>query len=109
MLGKVARARAETVQRHPERRSIGRSEHAGPKGRQRELAIMADRPGVRENERGRGSPARVPSMMLAPSVQEWGTSMSTDDDMPSADQVEAAEAGRPTHPQEPHAGGIAGR
>jgi VIT1/CCC1 family predicted Fe2+/Mn2+ transporter len=48
-------------------------------------------------------------MMLAPSAQEWGTSMSTDDDMPSADQVEAAEAGRATHPQEPHAGGIAGR
>jgi vacuolar iron transporter family protein len=47
--------------------------------------------------------------MLAPSAQEWGTSMSTDDDIPSADQVEAAEAGRPTHPQEPHAGGIARR
>ena len=29
--------------------------------------------------------------------------------MPSAAQVEAAESGRATHPQEPHAGGIAGR
>jgi VIT1/CCC1 family predicted Fe2+/Mn2+ transporter len=35
--------------------------------------------------------------------------MSGDDDMPSAAQVEAAEGGRPTHPREPHTGGIAGR
>jgi vacuolar iron transporter family protein len=35
--------------------------------------------------------------------------MSTDDSMPSAAQVEAAEGGRATHPQEPHAGGLAGR
>src|SRR6476469_8203623 len=35
--------------------------------------------------------------------------MSTDDDMPSAAQVQAAESGRATHPQEPHSGGTAGR
>ena len=35
--------------------------------------------------------------------------MSADDDMPSAAQVQAAESGRATHPQEPHGGGIAGR
>src|SRR5438132_2753668 len=35
--------------------------------------------------------------------------MSTDDGMPSAAQVEAAEGGRATHPREPHAGGLAGR
>ena len=35
--------------------------------------------------------------------------MSADDGMPSADQVEAAEAGQATHPREPHTGGIAGR
>ena len=35
--------------------------------------------------------------------------MSADDDMPSAAQVEAAEAGRATHAREPHAGGLAGR
>ena len=35
--------------------------------------------------------------------------MSTDDGMPSADQVEAAEGGQATHPREPHVGGIAGR
>jgi vacuolar iron transporter family protein len=35
--------------------------------------------------------------------------MSTDDGLPSAAQVEAAEAGEPTHPREPHAGGLAGR
>jgi vacuolar iron transporter family protein len=35
--------------------------------------------------------------------------MSTDDDLPSAAQVEAAEGGRATHPREPHGGGIAGR
>src|SRR5271166_3269967 len=35
--------------------------------------------------------------------------MSADDDMPSAAQVQAAESGRPTHPQEPHSGGTAGR
>ena len=37
--------------------------------------------------------------------------MSDDDDdvMPSAAQVEAAEGGRPTHAQEPHSGGTAGR
>src|SRR6202161_3209292 len=35
--------------------------------------------------------------------------MSTDNGMPSAAQVEAAEGGQATDPQEPHAGGIAGR
>src|ERR1700749_129687 len=35
--------------------------------------------------------------------------MSSERDLPSAAQVEAAEEGRPTHPGEPHAGGIAGR
>ena len=35
--------------------------------------------------------------------------MSADDDMPSAAQVQAAESGRATHPQEPHSGGTAGR
>jgi VIT1/CCC1 family predicted Fe2+/Mn2+ transporter len=35
--------------------------------------------------------------------------MTADDDMPSAAQVEAAESGQPTHPREPHSGGIAGR
>ena len=35
--------------------------------------------------------------------------MSADDGVPSADQVEAAESGRATHPREPHAGGLAGR
>ncbi len=35
--------------------------------------------------------------------------MSTDDDTPSDAQVRAAAEGRPTHPQEPHAGGTAGR
>ena len=35
--------------------------------------------------------------------------MSTDDAMPSAAQVEAAESGQPTHPREPHSGGTAGR
>src|SRR5438105_3263131 len=35
--------------------------------------------------------------------------MSTDDDMPSAAQVQAAQSGRATHPQEPHSGGTAGR
>src|ERR1700751_4268251 len=35
--------------------------------------------------------------------------MSADDGMPSAAQVEAAEAGRATHPREPHSGGLAGR
>src|SRR5579863_6761839 len=35
--------------------------------------------------------------------------MGADDPVPSAAQVEAAGAGRPTHPREPHAGGIAGR
>jgi vacuolar iron transporter family protein len=35
--------------------------------------------------------------------------MSSDDVMPSAAQVEAAEAGRATHPGEPHSGGTAGR
>src|SRR6516165_4518168 len=58
---------------------------------------------------GRESPARVLSKRLAPSAQEWGANMSADDGMPSADQVEAAEAGQTTHPQEPHAGSIAGR
>jgi VIT1/CCC1 family predicted Fe2+/Mn2+ transporter len=32
-----------------------------------------------------------------------------DDGLPSADQAAAAGAGKPTHPGEPHAGGIAGR
>src|SRR6185295_14181369 len=35
--------------------------------------------------------------------------MSADDDMPSAAQVQAAESGQATHPQEPHSGGTAGR
>src|SRR6201989_311180 len=35
--------------------------------------------------------------------------MSADDEMPSAAQVQAAESGRPTHPQEAHSGGTAGR
>jgi vacuolar iron transporter family protein len=35
--------------------------------------------------------------------------MSSEHDLPSAAQVEAAEEGRATHPGEPHAGGIAGR
>jgi VIT1/CCC1 family predicted Fe2+/Mn2+ transporter len=35
--------------------------------------------------------------------------MSADSSRPTAAQVEAAEAGRATHPQEPHAGGIAAR
>src|SRR6266436_446821 len=35
--------------------------------------------------------------------------MSSDDAMPSAAQVEAAESGRATHPGEPHTGGTAGR
>src|SRR5512146_3183173 len=35
--------------------------------------------------------------------------MSTDDGMPSADQVEAAEGGQATQPRERHVGGIAGR
>jgi hypothetical protein len=35
--------------------------------------------------------------------------MGADDDMPSAAQVQAAESGRATHPQEPHSGGTAGR
>jgi VIT1/CCC1 family predicted Fe2+/Mn2+ transporter len=35
--------------------------------------------------------------------------MSSDDVMPSAAQVEAAEEGRATHPGEPHSGGTAGR
>ena len=35
--------------------------------------------------------------------------MSADEGIPSAAQVEAAEGGRPTHPWEPHAGGIASR
>jgi len=35
--------------------------------------------------------------------------MSADDGTPSAAQVEAAEGGQPTHPREPHVGGIAGR
>jgi VIT1/CCC1 family predicted Fe2+/Mn2+ transporter len=35
--------------------------------------------------------------------------MSTADGLPSAAQVKAAEEGLATHPQEPHAGGIAGR
>src|SRR5437763_12516603 len=35
--------------------------------------------------------------------------MSADDDMPSAAQVQAAQSGRATHPQEPHSGGTAGR
>jgi vacuolar iron transporter family protein len=35
--------------------------------------------------------------------------MSSEPDLPSAAQVEAAEEGRATHPGEPHAGGIAGR
>jgi vacuolar iron transporter family protein len=35
--------------------------------------------------------------------------MSADDDMPSDAQVKAAAEGRATHPQEPHAGGTAGR
>ncbi len=35
--------------------------------------------------------------------------MSADDGTPSAAQVEAAEDGRATHPDEPHAAGIAGR
>jgi vacuolar iron transporter family protein len=35
--------------------------------------------------------------------------MSSERDLPSAAQVEAAEEGRATHPGEPHAGGIAGR
>jgi VIT1/CCC1 family predicted Fe2+/Mn2+ transporter len=35
--------------------------------------------------------------------------MSAEDGMPSAAQVEAAEGGQATHPQEPHAGGITGR
>src|SRR6516165_12779276 len=58
---------------------------------------------------GPGSPTRVLSKRLAPSAQEWGTNMSADDGMPSADQIEAAEGGEATHPREPHAGGIAGR
>ena len=70
---------------------------------------MVTSAGVRKNEPGRESPARVLSKRLAPSAQEWGTNMSADDGMPSADQVEAAEAGQTTHPQEPHAGSIAGR
>jgi vacuolar iron transporter family protein len=36
-------------------------------------------------------------------------SMSADDIMPSAAQVQAAAAGRGTHPREPHTGGTAGR
>ena len=39
----------------------------------------------------------------------YGRDMSADDGMPSAAQVEAAEAGQATHPREPHASGIAGR
>ena len=35
--------------------------------------------------------------------------MSADDSLPSAGQAAAAGAGQPTHPGEPHAGGIAGR
>src|ERR1700755_29015 len=35
--------------------------------------------------------------------------MGADDSLPSADQAAAAGAGQPTHPGEPHAGGIAGR
>ena len=35
--------------------------------------------------------------------------MSADDSMPSAAQVQAAAAGRGTHPREPHTGGTAGR
>jgi vacuolar iron transporter family protein len=35
--------------------------------------------------------------------------MSSERDLPSADQVEAAEQGRATHPGEPHEGGLAGR
>src|SRR6185295_2112594 len=35
--------------------------------------------------------------------------MSADDEMPSAAQVQAAESGQATHPQEPHSGGAAGR
>src|ERR1700756_5495947 len=35
--------------------------------------------------------------------------MSADDDMPSAAQVQAAESGQATHPEEPHSGGTAGR
>jgi VIT1/CCC1 family predicted Fe2+/Mn2+ transporter len=35
--------------------------------------------------------------------------MSSEHDLPSAAQVEAAEEGRATHPGEPHAGGTAGR
>jgi vacuolar iron transporter family protein len=35
--------------------------------------------------------------------------MSAGDDMPSAAQVQAAESGQATHPQEPHSGGMAGR
>jgi VIT1/CCC1 family predicted Fe2+/Mn2+ transporter len=35
--------------------------------------------------------------------------METDDTMPSAAQVQAAEQGRETHPDEPHVGGSAGR
>src|SRR6478752_6867839 len=35
--------------------------------------------------------------------------MSAGDEMPSAAQVQAAESGRATHPQEPHSGGTAGR
>ena len=35
--------------------------------------------------------------------------MRADDAMPSADQVDAAESGRATHPREPHSGGTVGR
>jgi vacuolar iron transporter family protein len=59
--------------------------------------------------RGRRSSARVLSKRLVSSAQEWGANMTADDGMPSADQVNAAEAGQATHPREPHAGGIAGR
>ena len=38
-----------------------------------------------------------------------GRAMGADDGVPSEAQVEAAESGRPTHPWEPHAGGLAGR
>src|SRR6201986_1278094 len=38
-----------------------------------------------------------------------GETVSADDSLPSADQAAAAGAGQPTHPGEPHVGGIAGR
>src|ERR1700760_4241977 len=38
-----------------------------------------------------------------------GETVGADGSLPSADQAAAAGAGQPTHPGEPHAGGIAGR